>query len=213
MPARVVHLLEVVEIEEVYGKPASIVARLDDRPRVVVELVAVGQFDQRIEVRHPGDHLLAPAPLADVLGDHAAPFHRLMGHGQGHAGSQLEEEFVGAGCAARPERTEKTPRIARRKAALPDTTPDQAFDAATAHVESLAQVEQFDEPFIRDEDAAPRVEHAQAVWHVGERGIETLGDGRCPVGCRDRVEQRIAEALGNEIERDEKGVSRMANAI
>ena len=165
MSERVVHLLEVVEIEEVYGKPASIVALLDDRPRIVVELVEVGQLCQRVEIRYPGDHLLAPAPIADVLDlrDHAAPFHRLMGHGRGHAGSQLEDEFVGAGCSARPERAEEPPCIAWRKGALPDTSPDQAFAAATAHVESLAQVEQFDEPFVRNEDAARRIAHAQAV--------------------------------------------------
>ena len=72
-------------------------------------------------------------------------------------------------------------------------------------LEVRRQAEVLVEPLVRDHDAPLGVEHAQAVRHVVERGVEALGKQRHVARRDHRVEQREAQPLGDEFHRQEEG--------
>ena len=84
MAERVVHRLEVIEVEAHDGQHGSVgsavVHRLMD---ALAEGIAVGQAGEAVVPRHVGDARLHPALLGHVLegGDPAAVRHGLLGHG------------------------------------------------------------------------------------------------------------------------------------
>src|SRR5258708_19545628 len=70
MPERVVHALEMVEIEIEHREPLPGAERRDALLKLLVEQRAVGQAGQRIVMRQKGDSSLGRAPIPAVA-DHA----------------------------------------------------------------------------------------------------------------------------------------------
>ena len=62
------------------------------------------------------------------------------------------------------------------------------------------QVEQLDQPVVDHHHPMFRIEHAQAGRHVVERRIEASGEQRQIAAGDDRVEQRLAQPVGDEPE-------------
>jgi hypothetical protein len=79
MAERVVHLLELVEIETQHRDGVAALHRSEMAVKLLAQEHAVGQRGQRIVMRHVGDLLLGLPLLGDVLmdGDPAAVGHRL----------------------------------------------------------------------------------------------------------------------------------------
>jgi hypothetical protein len=79
-----------------------------------------------------------------------------------------------------------------------------------AHAQAL-QLEVAREPelllqlAVRNDDPALGVEHAKAVRHVVDGRVEALGEERHVARGNDGIEQRAAQPIGDEFERQEGG--------
>ena len=67
MAVRVVYVLEAIKIETKYGHVRSAPGRCQHLPQLLVKLQSVGQFGQRIVVRHICNLRLRFSPLGNVF--------------------------------------------------------------------------------------------------------------------------------------------------
>ena len=83
----------------------------------------------------------------------------------------------------------------------------QLAQAEAFQLEIRRQSEVLVQLLVRHDDAALGVEHAQAVRHVVERGVEPLAEQRHVARGDDRIEQRAAQPLGDEFHAENEGTS------
>ena len=172
MAERVVDVLEVIEIE---AQHRELVARL--RPaqsllELLVEQHAVRQIGQRVMARHVRDLGLRLQPFGDVLEgrDPAAALHRLVDDADG--ATEPGDDLAGRAALARVghEAREEFARIAL-PLALGLLFP-QHVDEQAAGERNVGAAEHRRVALVEELDLAVRIEHAQSLRHVLERGIQ-----------------------------------------
>jgi hypothetical protein len=177
MPERVVHVLEVVEVEAEQRKPAA-PAALDVLQRhvdAVMEQGAVGKPCERVVVGQEADAGFDPPALGDVLvGRHpAAARHGPLGHGHRPPPFALFKE--GPGAALRSQRLLLQPDALAQPRVVPAAGTGGAEqlgrgDPRPRH--ARAEPEELQEAGVAHDEPLRCVHHAQALRHVVERGVE-----------------------------------------
>ena len=207
MAERVVDLLELVEIDEVHG--AHLLRRAGGK-RVVHAAAqdgAVGQSGERVEARKVVDLGLRDLALGDVLADqhHAAVLHRLDGELERASVVQVDDEGVAFGAGeANVEIVHQAFGLIGRDQPAVGADGHELLRREALQLEVRRQAEVLVEPLVGDDDAPLGVEHAQGVRHVVERGVEALGKQRHVPRRDHRIEQREAQPLGDEFDREEE---------
>ena len=175
MAKRVVHQLELVEVEAEHGHLVA------PRPQVLQRLLhlaakemPVGQAREHVVMRHEADAGLGAPALGDVVigRDPAAIRHRLLRHLQGAALGHLHHQ-LGALLLFR----EAAVLLQAALRQLPPRTlmPGEAEQLLRLHPlphRGGRDVEEVEEADIADDQPLRRIHHAQALRHVVQRGIE-----------------------------------------
>jgi hypothetical protein len=208
MAQRVVDLLELVEVDEVNGERTPAPQRGDRRVHLVPEEGAIGQVREDVVARQLVDLGLCSLALGDVLEQHngAAPRHGLEGEGQRAALLRIDVEltidFVGEPAL---ELDGQPLGIGRRQGSPGDAAQDELPRRECGAGHDRRHLEELGKPLVRNHDPALRIEHAQPVRHIVERGIEPRGEA-AHIPARDhRVEQHAAQPVGNKLQRREEG--------
>ncbi len=207
MAERVVDLLELVEIDEVYRAHLRRRAPGDRLVHAVAQNCAVRQAGKRIEAREMIDLGLCGLALGDVFTKqhHAAVFHRLYGEFERAAVMQIEHEcmHLEAGKPVVELADQPLGAVVRNKAAV-DADRHQSLGREPFQFDFGREAEVLVQPLVRHHNAAVRVEHAQAVRHVVERGVEARCEQRHVARRHHGVEQGQPQPLGDEFDREEE---------
>ncbi len=145
--------------------------------------------------------------LGDVLDQHdrAAVGHRL--EGQVERAAFLGRDLERAGLAARQPCLEihgQPLRFGAQDGARLDALVQQIACGEALAVNAAGNAENLDQPVVGDHQTTLGVEHAQAVRHVVERGVETAGEQRQVAIGDDRIKQCLAQPVGDEPQRHEE---------
>ena len=205
VPERVVHLLELVEIDEQHREVAVALHRGQRELHLVVEEDAVRQAGQRVVARQMVDLRLGILALGHVLDQHdrAAALHRLECERERASVLGIDREVaVELSVEAALDLAQKA--LQRRRVersglerALQQLTRQSAPPRRRDMQDLLGALVGHDQPAVR-------IEHAQAVRHVVERGVEAPGDQRHVARRNDRIEKRAAQPVGDLFQAEEK---------
>ncbi len=193
MAKRVVHLLELVEVDEQDGAALALLMRLHEHAHdLLAEIGAVRQLGERVVTREVPDRGFRRAPLGHILDedDRTAAFHRLESEGQGAAvlGGRGERRLDAPRQAFLETRGEPA-HVGFRHALGARRFVEQRLDrGATMRSVGRGSEETLD-AVVRHHEALVRVEHHEAERHVVEGGVETVGEQ----GHVTRRDQRIEE--------------------
>ncbi len=184
MAERVVHLLEVIEVEKVHGE-CLVVCPIVFRRGIDVfeEPHAIGEVGQGVVVRQMGDLFFGPFLRRDVLmdGDRAAVGHGLMADRNHPPVLQLVDDVAG-----------------RRQERFRETIREIFFRILRAAADRYACLDN-----VRQRDPGPRLLRVETV----HRTVQRVGDFQLVVGavhanavrdvCNGRLEQHVGvlEAL------------------
>ena len=176
VPERVIHRLEPVEVEAEHTDVLAARHAQQCLGQFLLEQHAIGQIGHRIVQRQMADARFGPDRLGDVL----------MGHDPSAADHGLVVDLNGAAI-------HQSDAIVRRLVLLADlahlmaiavevgrrligarSIGDDLIERCALFGESVRQSIHLGEAPIADDQPALGVEHAQAVRHVVQRGIEAL---------------------------------------
>lgn len=179
MSERVVDVLEAIEIEHQHRKARSAAPRTGQcLLHPLLEQHAVRQVGQRVVLRHVGDLGLGTALLGDVAmrRDPAAAVHRLPRHADQPAVSKLVDPAADLVGRQRVECGELLGRGAVGGLALEDAIGDPVLDdlavGGAGQQQFGRQPVNFGVAIVAYDEALRRIEHAEALAHVVDRGIE-----------------------------------------
>ena len=154
------------------------------------------------------DLRLGDLALGDVLDQHhhAAVLHRLDGEFERAPVHQVQGEggIVAAG-KPRVEMIDHALRAGLRQQSGLDDGLDHLAHAHALQLEIAREPELLLQLAVRNDDPALGIEHAQAVRHVVDRRVEALGEERHVARGNDGIEQRAAQPVGDEFERQKGG--------
>ncbi|GJE72896.1 hypothetical protein CHKEEEPN_4457 [Methylorubrum podarium] len=175
----VVDRLEPVEVEAEHGERRLGVGaqRLDPLGADLAQAGAVGQVGEAVVAGHVDDARLVAPPLGDVLeGRHPAA---ALGHGPvGHGDDPPVGEF--AQHRFRPVSGQRragafADRVDRDAALVAPDRHQRLDDGALAHADMdgvLGEAEDLQVAPVPHQEPLPRIEHAQALAHVLQGGVE-----------------------------------------
>ena len=207
MTQGVVDLLELVEIDEQQCRQLlGIVPYRQQAADLVAEIDPVGKRGQFVVTRQMADPGFGVAPLGDVFKQHdgAAARHRLERPGQRPASGD-----VGIGGDDIPrlrilDFREDHPSARRRNRSAADAGGDDVARAGAALHQIVGQVHHFAEAVIHDGKPPVGGEHAQAVGHVVQGGVELAGQRRFPETRGQRLHKDGMKAEVDAFQADEE---------
>ncbi|MGY4255600.1 hypothetical protein ACVI1L_002668 [Bradyrhizobium sp. USDA 4516] len=179
MPERVVDVLEAVEIEHQHRKTRSAAPGTGERAlHPFLEQHAIRQIGQRVMLRHIGDLGLGAPLLGDVaMRRHpAAAGHRLPRHADQPAVGELVDPAVDLAGRERVQCREHLRRGTVAGLALEnavgDAMPDDLAMGRAGQQQLRRQPVHLGVAIVADDEALLCIEHAEALAHVVDRGIQ-----------------------------------------
>ena len=176
MAERIVHVLELVQVEAQHGLPGLAPRAQQRLHHELVERGAVWQLRERIVTGHVLDLGLGQRPLGDVLmgGDPPASVHRLVDDGDRPAVRRVDDLLGRRSLRdAQHHRLAILVDVGGEIAGLLPVDQQIAQRASGPH-DLRGEPIHLDVAAVADDQAAARIEHAEALRHVVEGGVEPL---------------------------------------
>ncbi len=207
MTERIVDLLELIEIDEQQRRHLlGAVRARQEMADFVAEIDPVRQSRQFVvtcQMRDPGFRI---APLGDVLeqNDGAAVGHRLERPRQCAATRHVGIGRDDALCLRVLDLGKDHVGIRFRDRPGIDASRKDAGGARTQMLQIGRQVHHLAEAMVHDRQVPVAGEHAEAVRHVVQRGIETRGERCFPHARSQSVDEDLVEAEIDVLQSDEE---------